>query len=211
MSGVTTILPSALGNATKSICPPPDPVLGLHQPGRLRRLLPAPLRLSDPTDAQRRQVSPSRLSALSLGLHPPASASSEAPQRRHRPPPHPEPGRNPEATTVAPGVLSPIRDSAAAAPDPPHPPHHRPTTGAAPDVGTTAGAQRLRRTGLSQADDLQEGTSGEGWVQRGAGGKAREEPSAGPRGRLSSSGSAQPVETVLCRTVEARETGTRAL
>lgn len=101
---------------------------------------------------------------------------------RARPPPPPtEPGRNPEATTVAPGVLSPTRDSAAAAPGPPHPPHRRPTTGAPPGVGTTAGAQRLRRTGLSQAGDLQGGTSGEqGWVRRGAGGKPEKSPAPAP-------------------------------
>ncbi|XP_012915300.1 coiled-coil domain-containing protein 122 isoform X2 [Mustela putorius furo] len=110
-----------------------------------------------------------------------ASASSETPGRRHLPTPHLEPGRNPEATTVAPGVLSLTRDSAAAAPGPPHPPHRRPTTGAPPDVGTTAGAQRLRRTGLRQAGDLQGGASGEeGWVRRGAGGKPEKSPAPAP-------------------------------
>lgn len=60
-------------------------------------------------------------------------------------------------------------------------PHRRPTTGAPPDVGTTAGAQRLRRTGLRQAGDLQGGASGEeGWVRRGAGGKPEKSPAPAP-------------------------------
>lgn len=172
--GVTTTLPSALGNATKSICPPrparsrarSPPALELPPP-------PPPLGLSDPRTHSAgsfpRPACPRSALACTLSL--PLAL------RRPAATPSPEPGRNPEATSVAPGVLSPTRDSAAAAPAAPHPPHRRPTTGAPPGVGTTAGAPRLRRTGLGQTGDPQGGTSEFG--RRGLGTERRGESPGG--------------------------------
>lgn len=165
---------------------PPGPALGLHLPWSFHRLLPTPLGLSDPRTHSAgsfpRPTCPRSALACTLSL--PLAL------RRPAATPGPEPGRNPEATSVAPGVLSPTRDSAAAAPAAPHPPHRRPTTGAPPGVGTTAGTPRLRRTGLGQACDPQGGTSEFG--RRGLGTERRGESPGGAERRPPAAASVVP-------------------